>query len=131
MHDGLGVENAEWIYPFREETTVQIHFEILQLKQLRTLTIEDNTLVQHNSGLERVLDYNYNPSKERLNIITCSMDKAADTNRSILTQSARGFDPLSFYVSITVESELILRSLWKLQLNISIGFPSRSVIQIK
>lgn len=49
--------------------------------------IEDNTLVQHNSGLERVLGYNYNPEKDPINIATCSINKGADTKRRIQAES--------------------------------------------
>lgn len=59
------------------------------LEQLKTLLIEENTLVQHNSGSERFLGYNYDPEKDQINIATCLINKVVDTKRHILVQSAR------------------------------------------
>lgn len=39
--------------------------------ELETLMKENNSLVQHKSEFERVLGYNYNSSKDLLNIATC------------------------------------------------------------
>lgn len=51
-------------------------------KQLKTMTIKDNSLVQHNSEFERILWYNYDPTKDLLNIATYSIDKGANTKRN-------------------------------------------------
>ena len=57
------------------------------------------------------------PIKHLLNVATSSIDKGAKTKRSILSQSAKVYDSLSLYVPITVKPKLILRSLWRLNLD--------------
>ena len=86
-------------------------------KELKTLMEKDNSLTQHNSKFERVIGYNYDPNKNLLNITTNSIDKRAKTERSILDQSAKVLDPLSLYAPIMIKSKLILRLLWRLNLD--------------
>ena len=89
----------------------------LQIEESKSLMEKDNSLTQHNSKFERVLEYNYDPNKDLLNITSSSIDNGAKTKRSILAQTAKDFDPLSLYALITVKSKLILRLLWRLNLN--------------
>lgn len=86
--------------------------------------MEDNNLFQHNSGLERVVGYNYDPEKNQINTATWFINKGADTKRCILAQGAKSFDSLSLYVHITVKSKLILRSLWRLNLDWDMKIPN-------
>ena len=86
-------------------------------KELKVLMKKDNLLTQHNSKFEIVLGYNYNPNKDLLNIATNSIDKGDKNKRSILAQRVKVFYPLSLYAPITVKSKLIVRSLWRLNLD--------------
>lgn len=41
-------------------------------------------IVQHETKLDIILSYNYDPEKDRINIATCSINKGADTKGRIL-----------------------------------------------
>ena len=116
-------DNSKPVYIYKmavtrlQEGNFKLRFCNSNSKELKARMEKDNSLTQQNSKFERVLGYNYDPNKDLLNITHSSNDKGAETKRSILAQSAKGFYPLSFYAPIMVKSKLILRSLWRLNLD--------------
>ena len=62
---------------------------------------KNNSLTQHNSKFERILGYNYDPNKDLLNITTISIEKGAQTERTILAQSAKVFFILCLFMPLS------------------------------
>ena len=71
------------------------------LRKLKNLLINDKKFVEHGCELENTLQIS---------------GSSINTNRGILTQTARFFDPLSFCLPITIRGKTLLRNLWSQKL---------------
>ena len=82
--------------------------------KLKQIMIKDNKYVEHNCEYEKVLGYNYNPSKDTLQLAKVKFkDSEKVTKRSILSESAKVFDPLNLASPVTMKSKILISKLWK------------------
>lgn len=80
---------------------------------LRARMEKDSTLSTHGEQWEKVLGYRYSPLTEELFVPHTECDANASSKRSILSETAKVFDPLSLYLPVTIRSRILIRAMWK------------------
>ena len=66
---------------------------------------------------EKVLGYLYDVPTDMLSLANVSLNKGANTKRSILSQVSSVFDPLGLYLPVIVRGKLLIRQMWELKLS--------------
>ena len=80
--------------------------------ELRNLMKADGRLVEHNCPDEKVLGYRYNIKKDSLSSAPFSFTKC-----QVLSQISKVYDPLNFTLPVTVRGRVLMRKVWKLDIN--------------
>ena len=84
--------------------------------ELRNLMKAEGGLVEHNCPDEKVLGYRYNIKKDSLNLAPFLLDEA-NTKRQVLSQISKVYDPLNFTLPVTIRGRVLMRRVWKLNIN--------------
>ena len=84
--------------------------------ELRNLMKAEGGLVEHNCPDEKVLGYRYNIKKDSLNLAPFLLDEA-NTKRQVLLQISKVYDPLNFTLPVTIRGRVLMRKVWKLNIN--------------
>ena len=79
---------------------------------LRNLMSQDVRLVEHGCEFDKVLGYKYSPSRDVMKLSNCKLDANANTKRTILSQTSKVFDPLSFVAPVSIRGKTLISSLW-------------------
>ena len=64
-----------------------------------------------------MLGYRYNVNIDTLRLAPCSVEAAADTKRKVLSQISKVFDPLNFTLPVTIRGRVLMRKVWKLEVD--------------
>ena len=75
----------------------------------------DGTLSVHDKEWKKVLGFRYHPLSEKLHVAPVQCDSGASTKRRILSEASKLFDPLSLCLPVTVQSRVLLRTMWRKQ----------------
>ena len=86
-------------------------------KELRNLMKSDNRLVEHTCEEDKVLGYRYNINDDTLKVAPCKIDSESNTKRTILSQTSKIFDPLGLVIPVTVRGRILIRKIWKLDVD--------------
>ena len=84
--------------------------------ELRNLMKSEGGLVEHNCPDEKVLGYRYNIKKDSLSLALFSLDEA-NTKHQVLSQISKVYDPLNFTLPVTIRGRVLMRKVWKLNIN--------------
>ena len=84
--------------------------------ELRRTMKAEGKLVEHDCEEDKVLGYRYNINKDTLSLAPCSVEETADTKRKVLSQISKVFDPLNFTLPVTIRGRILMRKVWKLEL---------------
>ncbi len=85
--------------------------------ELRRDMIADDKLSVHSSKEEKVLGYKYNTEEDTLKIASIKMNENLNTKRKVLSQITKVYDPLNFALPVTIRGRIIMRKIWKQNLN--------------
>ena len=84
--------------------------------ELRNLMTAEGGLVERNCPDEKVLGYRYNIKKDSLSLAPFLLDEA-NTKRQVLSQLSKIYYPLNFTLPVTVRGRVLMRKVWKLNIN--------------
>ena len=79
---------------------------------LREIMKQDGKYVTHGCEFDKVLGYRYSAVKDTMKLATVVIDSKANTQRKLLSESPKIFDPLGFTTPVTVRSKSLLSSQW-------------------
>ena len=65
---------------------------------------------------EKVLGYRYNIKKDSLSLAPFSLDET-NTKHQVLSQISKVYDPLNFTLPVTIRGRVLMRKVWKLNIN--------------
>ena len=85
--------------------------------ELRETMKADGRLVEYKCIEEKVLGYRYNANSDTVSLAPCSVEAAADTKRKVLSQISKVFDPLNFTLPVTIRGRILMRKVWKLEVD--------------
>ena len=85
------------------------------VEQLKEMMIKDMRYIEHGCEFDKVLGYKYSPSRDVIKLGSSNIDLMAGliTKRTILSQFARVFDPLSLTAPVTIRGKILLSEIWK------------------
>ena len=81
-------------------------------KSLRELMKQDGKYITHGCEYDKVLGYRYSATGDKMKLATVKIDDKANTQRKLLSESPKIFDPLGFVNPVTVRSKNLLSSQW-------------------
>ena len=81
-------------------------------ESLRNIMIQDGKYVTHGCEFDKVLGYRYSAIGDKMKLATVNIDVKANTQRKLLSECPKIFDPLGFATPVTVRSKSLLSSLW-------------------
>ena len=116
VHTANDIEDLIYLYKDCTKRMDDAHFYLRSCNSnnttLRNLMTQDGRIVTHGSSYEKVLGYLYNPLEDSMQLKKLEINSDANTKRSILSESAKVFDPLSVTVPVTVRCKTLISSLW-------------------
>ena len=99
--------------------------------ELRETMKADGKLVKHKCTEEKVLGYRYNVNSDTLSLAPCNVEAAADTKRKVLPQISKVFDPLNFTLPVTIRGRVLMRKVWKLEVEWDQKVPKEITTEMK
>ena len=72
----------------------------------------DNLGSTHGSEFEKILGYRYQVSEDTLQLSDYTLDVAAASKRAVLSETSKLFDPLNFFLPVTIRGRILIRDLW-------------------
>lgn len=114
-HDS--VDKLKELYTLSNERMAEGGFDLRSWSsnslELKNLMINDERTADHGLSEEKVLGYMYNSTEDTMKVANFKLEAKADTKRKVLAQTSKIFDPLGMFLPITVRGKLLMRDLWK------------------
>ena len=80
-------------------------------ESLRKCIKDEKLLVEHESVFEKVLGYEYKLEDDALHVSEVNYGSAI-TNRQVLSETSKLFDPLGFTLPLSIRGKLLMKSIW-------------------
>ena len=81
-------------------------------ESLVALMKQDGKYVSHGCEYDKVLGYRYSGTRDTMKLANVTLDANANTQRKLLSESPKIFDPLGFVTPVTVRSKSLISAQW-------------------
>ena len=81
-------------------------------ESLVTLMKQDGKYATHGCEYDKVLGYKYSGKQDKMTLASVKLNINANTQRKLLSESPKNFDPLGFASPVTVRSKALLSAQW-------------------
>ena len=85
-------------------------------KELQSIMTDQGNIAPHGNSYEKILGMKYMLEFDSLQVGEFQLDASANTERAVLSQISKVFDPLGLYLPVSNKGKFLMRELWAAKL---------------